>query len=394
MPLSNTEKKRHGDSARNNMEEILRSCKENRYIENYVENCRFGRSGYASNDQFLAPFLIKFSDSEKWILYTTTSMRTDRIKGQQWDASNIKAVEPSIKKAYLIYPDGVSEDEKAKFVSQAERYRKETVYSVIDDILSYTEVFNLIEEHALNSIDKGRKKDTQGRNYEHRVAEALSSSDNIRKWKGEKTSAGMYYDLFLKTVKEFGLSAKDVESVFATADSSDIGRLPNNGMPKTDVIVFVKFITNTEEIYTISCKRSSDDSVSIHQYTADAFANVLDEKNGKLRRLLNAFQKAGSKEKFGEENSRELEKALFKYNKKLALWALGGIDGPGNPQRQWANYILIHKNNDGKDEIYKTEDYYQHLKDSDVGGMFGTVFSWTYPSKQRGKYIQLKCKII
>ena len=59
--------------------------------------------GY-NKSQFYTPFLIEFHDETKWALFTTTSMRTDRIKGQQWDALNLKKINQSISSVYLIYP--------------------------------------------------------------------------------------------------------------------------------------------------------------------------------------------------------------------------------------------------------------------------------------------------
>ena len=89
-----------------------------------------------------------------------------------------------------------------------------------------------------------------------------------------------------------------------------------------------------------------------------------------------------------------MTEALQPYRNKLALWVLGGINGEGNPEIQWANYILVYNNKTDSFSIYNIIDYYNHLINSNVEGTFGTVFNWTYQSKQRGKYIKLKCRII
>ena len=97
---------------------------------------------------------------------------------------------------------------------------------------------------------------------------------------------------------------------------------------------------------------------------------------------------------FGDENTEELTNALAPHVKKLAMWVLGGKYGAGVPDIQMADYILTYDNNLGSASIMRIEDYVNHLIDSDVVGHFGTPFSWTYPSKRKGKDIQLKCKII
>ena len=115
MAFSNAEKSRHGKSAQDSLSFILNRCKKLNYITDYAEEYRIGKEGYTNEKQFYAPFLIVFPDGTKWALYTTTSMRTDRIKGQQWDAVNLKEIDPQITKAYLVFPDGVPEKDRNEF---------------------------------------------------------------------------------------------------------------------------------------------------------------------------------------------------------------------------------------------------------------------------------------
>lgn len=76
------------------------------------------------------------------------------------------------------------------------------------------------------------------------------------------------------------------------------------------------------------------------------------------------------------------------------MWVLGGVGGGGNPNRQWANFILTYDNSDDTVRIHTLEEYYEILISNGTRGNFGTSFSWTYPSKKRGQSIQLKCKIL
>lgn len=395
MAFSNSDKKTHGDNARQSLQDILIFCKSCNYIKQFIENYRIGKPDYKNQSQFLAPFMVEFSNGEKWILYTTTSMRTDRIKSHQWDVMNIKSIDKAITRAFLIYPDSLEDKEKNEFIRQSEKYKDKIEFTVIDNILSQMEIFNLIEEHSLKDNTTGKKKDTQGKNFEKRVAATLNVQSNLIKWKNNNPIiVGLYYDMFLDIVNCFHLNPENVETISATSDKSVIGLLPSGGNPKTDVVVKVTYRNATYEIFTISCKRTSQKAVSIHQYKASSFVNVLDSENAELERLLNAFQCAGSAEALGEEKSNELTNALQPYKEKLALWTLGGIGGEGNPDIQWANYLLVYNNMTDSWSVSNIFDYYNHLLNANIKGAFGTVFGWTYPSKQRGKYIQLKCRII
>ena len=431
MGFTNADKREHGDLARKELQRILSDCLEKKIILHYMSNFRIGRAGYSNDSQFLAPFLVSFPNGERWILYTTTSMRSDRIKGQQWDAENIKQIVPSITKAVLCFPDGVELRDIKNFSALAERYKKKADYSAIDDILSYRQLLfaiqsvnnkmvrfksvkanqSYIEKVVSNAEDrrmvleplnikenlseKGRLLDAYGRAFERIVANSMSSERNLMKWKGKaKTETGRDYDVFKIIVEHLKLVPDDVKSISATSDHMDIGSLPSGGYPKTDIIITAHYNDGSYNNYTVSCKRSDRDIVTVHQYTADAFSRTLNPEDEELRKLLYDFQIAGSRSGLGEEKSLLLERALAPYRTKLFLWVMGGIDGEGNPDTQWAEHILILNGRTNKLKMHSVYEYYNYLIKAGANGMFGTPFSWTYPSKQRGKYIQLKCKIV
>lgn len=393
MAFSNADKLKHGISAQAGLENILKRCLQSKYIISVIANYRTGKTGFI-NTQFYTPFLIEFTDGTKWALFTTTSMRTDRIKGQQWDALNLKEINPQITSVFLVYPDGVSADIRADFQRQNNKYANKEEYSAIDAIVSQDEISNLIENYAIQDKNKGQKKDIQGNSYENRIATILSYKENFIKWKtGKATLEGMHYDVFKTIMDCFCLDRNTVVSISATSDKKVIGRLPSGGNPKTDVLVTVKEYNNATTHFTISCKRSSEKSVSVHQYSADTFSKVLNPDDNNLRKLLNGFQQAGSQKNFGIDNCIALEDALSPYLDKLAMWVLGGFGGEGT-KLQCANYILTYDNETGSSSIHGISDYYYNLISAGVTGNFGTIFSWTYASGCRGKSIQLKCKII
>ncbi|OOE00589.1 hypothetical protein BO219_13060 [Anoxybacillus kestanbolensis] len=87
-----------------------------------------------------------------------------------------------------------------------------------------------------------------------------------------------------------------------------------------------------------------------------------------------------------------MENELPNLNKKLAQWAYAGIGGYGNQKIHWANYIIVFKNDTKTLEMEKIDVYITNILQN-VKGQMGTSFQWTYPSKKKGKSIQLKGKI-
>ena len=99
MELNNGEKSKHGINLQNSLEDTLVQLKYKNYIKDYKKVYKIGQQGYANTTQFYAPFHISFLNNEEWILFTTTSLRTNRVKGQQWDTYNIKNINKNIVKA-------------------------------------------------------------------------------------------------------------------------------------------------------------------------------------------------------------------------------------------------------------------------------------------------------
>lgn len=394
MPHTNAERQQHGQSAQGGLKNILQRALDLQYIVEFTPNYRIGRAGFHNNRQFYVPFLITFADSTSWALFTTTSMRTDRIKGQQWDAFNLKDINDKITKVYLVYPDGLPQTVENEFIRQNSKYIICEEYSAIDGIVSQDNIDYMIEEYALRNLNAGQQRDRRGNNYEERVASILNYSTNFQKWQtNSRAIEGMHYDTFLLIVNCFNLNPAEVTSISATADKQIIGKLPSGGNPKTDVLVTISFTDASTRNFTISCKRSSDRVVSVHQYTADAFAEVLDPNDTDLRNLLNEFQRNPTLTTYGTDNCTALEEALTPHLDALSMWVLGGFGGDGSPH-QCAEYILTYNNNTGRASMHTIKDYYNKLIADGVTGHFGTLFNWTYPSGRRGNSIQLKCKIL
>lgn len=395
MAFTNGEKSKHGKNAQYNIESLLDHCKDKGYIKDYQKDFRIGKAGFSNESQFYAPFYISLNDSKHWLIYSTTSMRTDRIKGQQWDSLNIRLIDKSIDKVFLVYSDGIDQAEIDSFKKQNDKYLTKYEFSAIDSIISQNELYNLLESSATSSLTSGQIKDLQGRNFESLVATTLANKDNLQKWKtNNKVSTGMHYNIFETIVSYLNLDSSIVERIDATSDGKIIGKLPTGGNPKTDVIMDIIFEDGTKSRTTISCKRSSDNKVSVHEYSAESFTNILDSNNSNLKLLLENFQATPSLSGFGETNSKALTIELAPYSDKLSQWVLAGIHGYGDKTKHWASHILTYDNNDSTVSFHDINTYIKLLKEKGSSGHFGTLFTWTYPSKKRGKSIQLKCKIL
>lgn len=390
--FSNSDKQEHGQNAKAALEAILLECKKYSYIKEIIKDYRCGYEEY-DNTQFYCNFVIVFQDDTKWIVNITTSFRSDRLKGNQWDSYNIKEIDPSISMSILVYPDGLSEKDKEDFILYKFRILNKVHFSAIDNIVGQQELFELIENYANKNLSTGIKKDKQGNVFESYLANILQDESNLRKWKTSSSKlVGVRYDFFEKVLSTFSVDKTKVTYIEATSDKNVIGTLLTSGNPKTDVLVTVYYEDSTTNNFTISCKKTNSRSVSVHQYSADAFADVLDKNNKKLRELLNEFQKVGNLRDFGEDNAILLKKELKPHLKKLVKWVIGGYGGEYKNTNQLANYIVI---SDEKDlYIHTLEEYTALLLEPENEKHFGTPFQWTFASGRKGKDIQLKCMII
>src|SRR5690554_4585605 len=114
MQSTNKDKSIHGQNAILALETLLKAYTSRKMIDGYEKNYRRSKENYITK-QFLAHFLIRFNNGDKWIIYSTTSLRSDRLKGNQWDSYNLKSIDKSIKKSILIYPDSVEKQSIKEF---------------------------------------------------------------------------------------------------------------------------------------------------------------------------------------------------------------------------------------------------------------------------------------
>ncbi len=411
---SNSRKSQHGYDNQTDLKNLILEYKENGYLTDVQCPFRMGHPEFKNDEQFYAPFLIQFPNKSRWIIYTTTSFRQDRIKSPQWDASNLKEIDSSITGAFLAYSDDCKDPEP--FRKQDEKYVTQYELSAIDRIYSFSELYRAIQKEFYEGLKEeieideqvdsiptnlspeefmelGRKWDSDGKNFECKIAEILSYENYLRQWKRKimppPDNSG--FSFFTKMVSTFGLCPQSVLRIVATTDKGAIGYLPSGGPPKTDVLVDVTFLDGQSRRITLSCKRSKKNQVSFHQYSADTFADVLDPENVKLRSLLKTFQLFGNECNMPEGTSEELRLELSKYRENLAQWVVAGIGGGGDPQKHIVQYVVSYQTSKNIFSVHSVEDYCARI--AGKSSQFGTPFQWTYASGQRGKCIQLKAPL-
>lgn len=386
----NTEKSNRGRSGQENLKDIIESLQAKDYIVSYDTDYRDGYKGFDSK-QFFFQYIIEYENKESWILHSTTSIRSDRMNIQQWNAEHLKRLNGYIKKAYVVYPNGLSDKEIRNAKNYQDKLQEGTQYSAVDGVVSQSEMYSIVERYALELLgSKGKALARRGNNFESWVTEILNSTENYLKWKNsDSIKTGFVYDVYIKLIENMDLKKQDVVGINAT---NDVPRLPSGGKAKTDILVTVDTFDG-EYTFTYSCKKSGSDWVSVHEYSAEQFVEALGIDEPDLVVALNDFQTVGTIERLPKPSFEALSRRLSVYNEKLNKWVLGGIGGQGDPETQWTQNIITYNENTSSFKIESIDDYVESLERKGMTGNFGTLFRWTYPSGGLGKRIQLKMKV-
>lgn len=381
----------HGRNALKSLDSILEDLKKENLISKVIKEYRIGDPEYKNKKQFYVPYMITFNidHNEQWALYSTSCFRSDRVKGHQWDIYNIKRLNEKVTKCFLVYPDDVKEKDRKNFDDFNHNILDNYNYSIINSALSQKELVQRIRETAYLDKSKGKKDSDFGSLFEIQITNILNNSSNFNKWKyNNSVEVGYHYRSFLDIIDKLNISKNKVKKLKAENVRSV---KKGGGKPKADIILYITFENGETKKVVFSLKFSNANRVSVHEYTANKFADVLNKDDLYLRKLLNDFQNEGGLKALGKEKSKELEKVLNPYREKLALWALGGYNDPDieNP----IDYLIIGNKDNQEINIETIPEYYNKVK-SMKKGHFGTIFSWTYPSGGKGKRIQLKAPII
>lgn len=391
MSDSNAGKNQIGKDAQVSLGGWLKQAKKAGYIKEYYERHRDGYAGH-SKTQFYAPFLIEFKNGDRWILYSTTSLR-DRVKEDFWDAENLKAIDPTIVKAFLIYPDGRPQKVRDAFASFNKRIEDRTIYSPLDGAIPFATFQALVVSIGTAGKSSGYIAGAEGRAFEVRVANSLRNKANLRVLKGKPDdSIPVDIGLLDAVLDKISLDPRAISFISSSADREDIGTLPSGGSPKTDVLANIFLDSGDQSTLTISCKKTGASSVTIGQHKADDIALAVDPLNTKLKTLLNKFQVEGTLSAMSSDEIQELTDELAPMMKTFCRFIIGGVGGPGDPNKHWAKYVMVCRDDPDDFKFYTLDEYIDELL-SKPRKHFGTPFSWTYASGSKGNDIQFKVDV-
>lgn len=392
--VDNQQKSLSGSASNLTLSELLQKIQE---IPKLNVSVKKGYSvGYENCEkQFKMDYAITFSDfdNEIWLVKPTSSIRTDRIYGNEFFAQNIKIVDENVTKIFVVVPDSITEKEFKNKNDYSNKIHSETYVSFLDDVLTFSELKDLVLNHASENLSQGISANILGNNAEDSIVDLLTDKNNILLWNDfenhSQTIKSSTYHWFNEILKVSGISEQDI--ILDIVATNKIPKLSNRGYPKTDV----SFTITTEQdeiIKNISVKNTSADTVTVHEGTVDDIILALDlDTSSSLADALKKFQIYGSVKGLKENNEDAYNiflDEMHKYNKELVNFFMFGVNSPlvNNPI-QVADIMLYTQNFQVIPRDLYVDEYIEKYS---VKGQLGTPFKWTYPSKKRGQKVQIK----
>jgi hypothetical protein len=98
--------------------------------------------------QFYAPFLVKRA-GVTFVIFSTTTARSDRIKINQWDANGIKKSLVGEVKCILVLPAELIDKEERNYQTEASRIQHEEYISALDSIMKVNQLEEYIVRNSL-----------------------------------------------------------------------------------------------------------------------------------------------------------------------------------------------------------------------------------------------------
>lgn len=416
MSESNRQKNNAGSDFDRLIKEELDALQKVGAITGYLINQNLSHPGHEYPNQYLANYIITTNEGKYIAVRSTKSFRLDRIKICYYDLDGVNrfaGFSENLVASIILVDD--AELETTSFVNTRERFRSGEYYCPATHLFALSEFLNFLREYKYNALysetdeeeadyfedllvaePSGSAYGRAGNKLEKILSEMLSDYNYLRQFKSSSASVPMPYALIMnKLILENKISVDEIIRVKA---SNSIPLLNSGGNSKTDILVFIDLESGITITETISIKNTTSSRVSCHDYTIDDYIRVLDVKNSRVEEYIRWFGEAGSAKGLVEllpygYSLVEFEKDLSEVVQVLIEWALTGAHDEQNlvnSELQISRYLLIRKQEEIR--FYSMHEYFQKLKQRT--GTFGTPLSWTYPSKQLGKRIQLKVPII
>ncbi|MGA4719757.1 MspI family type II restriction endonuclease [Fictibacillus nanhaiensis] len=375
---------------------LLEKLKERKYIKQFNFYSKNIRIGY-KKEQFYFPFSIEFFDGERWVIQSTTTFPRERMNGYQWNAYHFKKIDESYKKAFVIYPDAMGENDIKKCMNYNTDILLNEIYSSLDGVVSFADFYMMIEEKWLENESVQKRKALQGTAFEKWLIDILTHPTNLDIWNGKiNMDLGFNFPFFKKILESFNIPLGQSISKINATDKIPLltPRIEKSrgGKPKTDIVVHIYTDSLTPLEFTISSKRTSSGWVAINQYSAEVYIDVLKIDEPELKEALYELQEKGAPTQIPKYYQDIIINLLPKYHRALAEWAYAGIGGEGKGIQN-AEYFTVYKNDKKELEIYRRDEYIDKILSEVQNGQLGSPFTFTYTGT-RGTNIQLRGRVI
>lgn len=439
---SNRQKAKAGKENFFEIKKVLKELEQKKIIKSFKEDVKASHKDFSYKSQFKADFLITTLDGKYILIRTSTSYRSDRVKTYLYDFlgfSLYSKFSENIVASILVFPNKelgnsafINHREqvfqkrffspathwlvKSEFLDYIRNYKdelidiieeskqqEESVFAISEEISSYESDKNLIIFDETIKKEKGKEGSYYGRvgfMLEKYLIDNLNDPVNLLSYKEGKKRC-VEFDLIVDVV--LGVNNLKKEEVIYIQATDSITRLKKLGLPKTDINARFNLLNREELIVNISVKNTAEKPVSCHDYQAEDFCRVVNPSDEDFCYAVNAFQQAGSWKVFRQlmpnEGDFEYYTSVLRDNMvPLIKWVITGEGDHENitdEETQIANYIFIRRREINKNEFYYADDYIDKLlRYMEENKSPGSPFSWTYPSKNRGKRIQLKMPVL
>ena len=408
---SNRLKQLAGSDLKNELKASFDDLIVKKMILSYQTDENFKHQGYEYPNQYLINFVLKTLDNKYILIRSTTSFRLDRYKQSAYDIGGVlknSEISSDVVASIILVPD--SELGSTSFINFRNNIQKGVTFSPASHLMVISEFYTFLENlkaSVESEVDESESfivsvvpvKDGSyygkaGNAQEKEVVNILNDKGFLLEYKAGTCKNKIFNSVMDQLCRESLIKG----DIFLISATDTVKKLRSGGNAKTDVIITIETI-NGQIIETISVKNSSANVVSCHDYKAEDFIRVLNVKDTKLEDYLALYQEYPTYSDF-EKNMPEnyslddFEKLFKPYKDKLTEWALTGqhdLENLIDSVRQVSRYLLIITEN----EVF-CSDFPSYINKiyTQKKLTFGMPFAWTYPSKQRGKRIQLKMPII
>lgn len=442
---SNASKSAAGYTNKSELLQICKSLQDDGLITKIIEkNYRVPHKGFKI-PQYKADLVLKDNDDAYFLIYTSNSFRSDRIKTTDWDCFGVLTqsdISHKIVASIFIIPDEQASDSFTKYreeIKKKEKFSPLTHFFLQSEFVEFMEQWatdkklkaesiELIQQSAVqvkapspNTLDalfpvltnvqpahNGVETDKRGRNFEAQLAKILEDPLVLSFIKNRKIRLfnNEIAQTFVETLLDTSLDYLHIKphEVTKLQTTTQI-KLPSHGAAKTDLALYVYTDTGEKGLITFSLKISTQSSVSCHQYPPKEYLRVLEqtplneETKNLLKEGISLFGKTGSWSEI-EKRPKEWQKKFFQslstfIHSYLAKWAISGeIYNENSPPEAIASHIILFNPLTQKFYISSCDKYIDRLI-NDYGASKSNPFTWTYKNIKRTgfKDIQLKLKL-